>query len=283
MFKSLVRRNNLTTLSNGLRICSDNSQGHFNSVGVYVHAGSRFERPQNSGLSHIVDRLAFKSTTNRTEEDMTNLVNKIGGNIMCSSSRETIMYQSLIFKNDLNQAMDLISDTMLNPNLSDLELDYQKQSALYEIMDINSKPDLILPELVHHTAYKNNTLGNPLLCPEENLQLISPNLIQQYLNQWFRPERLVVAGCGVEHDQLVNISQKYFGNMKPLAPLDKELANESPIYTGGELYLEDRTQDMTHIYIAFEGVGIHDDDVYALAVMQMLLGGGGSFSAGMYK
>jgi processing peptidase subunit alpha len=34
------------------------------------------------------------------------------------------------------------------------------------------------------------------------------------------------------------------------------------------------------LYIAFEGVGMNDDDIYTLATMQVLLGGGGSFSAG---
>jgi processing peptidase subunit alpha len=55
--------------------------------------------------------------------------------------------------------------------------------------------------------------------------------------------------------------------------------NEST-YTGGYRFIYDSESEFNHIYIAFEGVGIHDDDIYELATMQVLLGGGGSFSAG---
>jgi len=51
-------------------------------------------------------------------------------------------------------------------------------------------------------------------------------------------------------------------------------------YTGGHRFIHDSGSEFNHVYLAFEGVGIHDDDVYALATMQVLLGGGGSFSAG---
>ena len=58
------------------------------------------------------------------------------------------------------------------------------------------------------------------------------------------------------------------------------MANETANYTGGQLYVPDRDQDFDHIYIAFEGVRLTHSDVYASAVLQTLLGGGGSFSSG---
>lgn len=52
-----------TTLSNGVRVATETTPGHFSAVGVYIDAGSRFERnwvPGESGVSHLLDRLAFK-------------------------------------------------------------------------------------------------------------------------------------------------------------------------------------------------------------------------------
>jgi len=62
----------------------------------------------------------------------------------------------------------------------------------------------------------------------------------------------------------------------PLATTPRSSSN----YTGGHRFIHDPSAEFNHLYIAFEGVGIHDDDIYALATMQVLLGGGGSFSAG---
>lgn len=227
-----------------------------------------------------MDKLAFKSTDTRDEEEVSNKITALGGQFLASSSRETLMYQASIFKNDTKPAMDILSDTILNPTLSPEELEYQLQSAYWEIKEIESKPDLILPELLHNVAYNHHTLGNPLLCPEERLSATTKPVIEQYLKEWFRPDRMVVAGCGIEHSELVQLTQDYFGGLTSSGEVDDSVANQSATYTGGDLYLEDPTQDFTHVYIAFEGVGINDDDVYATAILQMILGGGGSFSAG---
>lgn len=58
--KSSTGLSKVTALPNGVRVASENTPGHFSAVGVYVDAGSRYESPANQGVSHILDRLAFK-------------------------------------------------------------------------------------------------------------------------------------------------------------------------------------------------------------------------------
>ncbi|SJX62793.1 probable mitochondrial processing peptidase alpha chain precursor [Sporisorium reilianum f. sp. reilianum] len=325
---------NVTTLPNRVRVATEATPGHFSAVGVYIDAGSRYERPWvagESGASHLLDRLAFKSTTNRSSQQMTSEIEALGGNVMCSSSRETIMYQSSVFNKDVPAVLSILADTILNPLLSPEELDVQREAAAYEIQEIWSKPEMILPELLHTTAYQANTLGNPLLCPIESLEQMTADNLRNFMSTWYRPERIVVAGSGMPHEQLVELSEKLFGDLKPTSdssrlssgasslssspssssassrssslsslfsrsssnfstsssssatPTSAELADlvSTPShYTGGELYIPQADLESTHVYVAFEGLSIHDDDIYALATLQILLGGGGSFSAG---
>lgn len=53
-------RAQITTLSNNIRIATDTTPGHFSSVGLYIDAGSRYETESTSGVSHFLDRMAFK-------------------------------------------------------------------------------------------------------------------------------------------------------------------------------------------------------------------------------
>lgn len=55
-----VELDNITTLSNGVRVATESLPGPFSGVGVYVDAGSRYENEELRGVSHIIDRLAFK-------------------------------------------------------------------------------------------------------------------------------------------------------------------------------------------------------------------------------
>lgn len=50
----------ITTLPNNVRVATEPTPGHFSSVGIYIDAGSRYESPRMSGVSHIMDRMAFK-------------------------------------------------------------------------------------------------------------------------------------------------------------------------------------------------------------------------------
>lgn len=240
------------------------------------------------------------------------------------------MYQSSHFNAATPQALSIISDTVLRPLFLEEQVDAQREAAAYEIREINNKPEMILPEILHQVAYRDNTLGNPLLCPEERLPFITSDLMKEYVKTWFRPDRMVVAGAGMPHAQLVELAEQHFGHLRvPATPLETpppspsrsipshilsppprsspstslykslttaatsflgagpvhessyaELATARARYTGGHMFLHRPEEEFNHVYVAFEGVEIHDDDVYTLATIQILLGGGGSFSAG---
>ncbi|KAK0545629.1 hypothetical protein OC861_005196 [Tilletia horrida] len=332
----------ISRLPNNITVATESTPGHFSALGIYVDVGSRYERqhvPGESGISHLLDRMAFKSTTTRTAEDMTAEISRLGGNFFCSSSRETMMYQASIFNQDLHSALDLLADTVLNPKLSKQELDMQKEAAEYEIREIAAKPEMMLPEILHHVAYEGNTLGFPLLCPPESLPVMTADNLRDFVNAWYTPDRIVVAGAGMAHQELVEAAQKRFGHLKardafpdgslhisngPTSSNASRLSTASlsngarsgsaspslgsadfstsslqaaqhastselsfaaqakapARYTGGEYYISSPELDFTHIYVAFEGLSVHDEDIYALATLQILLGGGGSFSAG---
>lgn len=340
---------NITTLSNGIRVATEALPGPFSGVGVYIDAGSRYENDDLRGLSHIVDRLAFKSTSTKTADAMLESLESLGGNIQCASSRETLMYQSATFNSAVPTVVGLLAETIRDPLITDEEVDQQLETADYEIGEIWSKPELILPELVHVAAYNNNTLGHPLLCPKERLTEITRDNVQRYRDIFYKPERMVVAFAGVNHLDAVKLTEEYFGSMKggqdtlsgssqsvkPSAaamssstqnyaapsmasqepsrllskiPFFKNLSTSATHhatvssvpsssqsldltaashYTGGFMSLPPLAPPpnmalprLSYIHLAFEGLPISSKDIYALATLQTLLGGGGSFSAG---
>ncbi|TVY34763.1 Mitochondrial-processing peptidase subunit alpha [Lachnellula occidentalis] len=340
----------ISTLPNGIRVATEALPGHFSGIGVYIDAGSRYENEYLRGVSHIMDRLAFKSTSKRTSDEMLETLESLGGNIQCASSRESLMYQSATFNSAVPTTVALLAETIRDPLITEEEVAQQLDTAAYEIGEIWSKPELILPELVHMAAYKDNTLGNPLLCPKERLSQISKSTIESYRAAFYRPERMVVAFAGVQHSEALRLAEQYFGDMlKTEAPLLSQTGSETSLgsesssggqntvspssiprqsssllskipffknmstsapqnasvqsytdfspssfdilqpshYTGGFLTLpalpppiNAAQLPLTHIHLAFEALPISSDDIYALATLQTLLGGGGSFSAG---
>lgn len=274
----------LTTLPNGIRVASDPVPGYFAAMGLYINAGSRYENVHLSGASHITDRLAFKSTKKRTAEEVQETLELLGGNHTCTSSRETIMYQASVFNSDVEAMFDVLSDTVKSPLITEQEVLSQCETARYENREIWQRPDLILPELVHVAAYKGG-LGNPLLCPEERIAQITPDIIREYRRRYYRPENIVAGFVCVEHDRAVELVEKYLGDFAKEDISGLEKIDSSSKYVGSEISIPmnepvGNLPEFTHLHVAFEGLPISDPDVYALATLQTLLGGGGSFSAG---
>ncbi|QPG95601.1 hypothetical protein C2857_001350 [Epichloe festucae Fl1] len=337
----------ITTLPNGLRVASEALPGSFAGVGVYIEAGSRFETPSLRGVSHIMDRLAFKSTPSHTADSMLERVENLGGNIQCASSRESMMYQAATFNNAVPETVGLLAETIRDPSMTEDEVAEQIETARYEIAEIWGKPELILPELVHTAAFKDNTLGNPLLCPEERLAEIGRDTVMHYRERFYRPERMVLAFAGVDHGVAVGLAEQFFGDMKSsslpctaagsetsdaaesFASTSSSSSSSSSSYSSAAPPPTSRSPppppsppsspssssslrsripffktiatsaprnasvgpsppqppslnntNYTHIHVAFEGLPVGSDDIYALATLQTLLGGGGSFSAG---
>lgn len=274
----------MTTLQNGLRIVTDSTPGHFSALGAYVDAGSRFENPEKPGLSHIFDRLAWKSTDQYTGIEMMENLSKLGGNYMCSAQRESMIYQASVFNKDVDKMFDCIAQTIRAPRITDQELVETLQTADYEVSEIALKHDMFLPEVLHCAAYSNNTLGLPLFCPPERIPMISKDEVLNYHKTFYQPQNIVVAMVGVRHDHAVRLAQSQFGDWKSSSLQRPDLGTVN--YTGGEIALPyqpplaGNLPELYHMQIGFETTGLLNDDLYALATLQKLLGGGSSFSAG---
>ncbi|KAJ1813396.1 Mitochondrial-processing peptidase subunit alpha, partial [Coemansia sp. RSA 2598] len=315
----------VTTFANGLRVVSENNPGHFTALGVYVDAGSRYETPATFGYAHLMDRMAFRGSERFTSEESMAVIEKLGGSIMSSSSRECIMYQAAVFPDDVPTALRLLADTTLRPRFTSEDLAELRETVPWELHEFVSKPDLFLPEKLHEVAFRTGTLGNPLLCPPMQLAAATPDSLAAYHRSWYRPDRMVVAAVGLGHEELVRLcnengfadissspspsspslsskgeadgqvqadkgqdrdhsSRSWFNKVLGLGDGASARAldpNARSVYTGGTWFESKPDTDFTQVYLGFKSSGIDNEQaLYAYATLQMLLGGGGSFSAG---
>ncbi|RKP34920.1 putative Mtochondrial processing peptidase, partial [Dimargaris cristalligena] len=303
----------VTVLPNGIRVATHTTPGYFCGFGAYLDVGSRVETPQTRGCTHMLDRMAFKSTSRQTAEEISELVESMGGNIQRASSRENLIFQASVFPTDLPRIVSLFADVIQRPALLDHEIDEQRQIIAWELAEIEAKPELNLPETLHQVAYRGNTLGNPQLCSEEVLATMSAEKLRHFLGQWFTADRLVISAIGAPHDEVCALVKLHYGQMKPhpartssllgsfgqtasklfrsttddsaaassTSAMDvPTLVSQPAHYTGGTLLKDLPEAPQTHIHLAFRAPGMNSSAIYPLAVLQILLGGGDSFSAG---
>jgi processing peptidase subunit alpha len=186
---------------------------------------------------------------------------------------------------------------MVNEPLFDRnEIKSTQESMLWEIENRKFNTDETLPEVLHSIAYGNtenahvNTLGRPLYHSEESLLRLNSDILRDFHSTWFTPNRMVIAGVGVDHYEFLDLARKSFGSVQ--SPSKEILGKQvtAPLkYTGGTLITDTSSHPphpnpenmlLTHLHIGFEAFSASDPDIYALATFVSLMGGGGSFSAG---
>ena len=118
-----------------------------------------------------------------------------------------------------------------------------------------------------------------MIAPDQSINSLSASTLRHFLetNLWNNPKEIVIAGAGIGHDELVDIAKYHFGGLQQLTSPQSVIS----MYRGGECKFDVPTTDeMTRVGVAVEVGGWHSDDLVPGCVLQTLLGGGNSFSAG---
>lgn len=266
----------LTTLPNGVRIASETSPSSCASIGLYVDCGSIYETPASVGATHLLERMAFKSTQNRSHLRIVREVEAIGGNVTASASREQMGYTYDGLKTYVPQMVELLIDCVRNPVFLDWEVNEQLQKVKAEIAEASNNPQGLLLEAIHSAGYIG-ALHNPLLAPESAIDRLNSKILEQFVAENYTAPRIVLAASGVEHEELLKLAEPLLSDL-PTISRPQEPWSE---YKGGE-HRHYGESDRTHFAMAFEAPGgwLQEKEAMALTVLQMLMGGGGSFSAG---
>lgn len=282
-------------------MASQQKFGQFCTVGVVIDSGSRYEVSYPSGISHFLEKLAYNQTSKYASKDaILQELEKHGGICDCQGSRDTLIYAASIDMKGLETIVQLLSEAILQPKMTDEEVEIARQTIRFELEDVNQRPDQepLLLEQIHTAAFRSNTIGIPKLCPEKNINLINRKILYSYAKSYHTPERMVLAGVGVEHQQLVDYAQKHFVETKPIWESNPDV-NNSMIeadnslaqYTGGLEAIDKDLSDVSmgptpmpelaHFVLGLESCSHQDlEDFIPACVLNMMMGGGGSFSAG---
>nr|WP_279513044.1 pitrilysin family protein [Dongia mobilis] len=261
----------ITTLPNGFRVATDRMDSvETVSLGVWVGIGTRHEDAAENGVSHLLEHMAFKGTRRRSARDIAVEIENVGGVLNAYTGREQTAYYAKVLAEDTALALDLIADILQHSTFDAQELERERGVIIQEIGQAEDTPDDIVFDHFQETAFPEQSMGRPVLGRAEIIAELKAEAIAGYMLSRYRPGNMVLAAAGrVEHRRLVDLALAAFDQLPP----GGAAATDPARYQGGELRL-DRDLEQAHIVLGFDGIGIHDPDYYASAVLSQVLGGG---------
>jgi predicted Zn-dependent peptidase len=261
----------ITTLDNGFRIASDRMESvETVSLGVWVGIGTRHEEAAENGVSHLLEHMAFKGTSRRSARDIAVEIENVGGVLNAYTGREQTAYYAKVLSGDLPLAIDIIADILQHSTYDAQELERERGVVLQEIGQAEDTPDDIVFDYFQEAAFPDQSMGRPVLGRAAIITDLQSDAIARYQTSRYRPGNMVLAAAGrLDHAQLVDMASRAFDNL----PRGYASAIEPARYQGGETRFP-RDLEQAHILLGFEGIGIHEPDYYAGAVLSQLFGGG---------
>ncbi|CAI2321624.1 unnamed protein product [Caenorhabditis sp. 36 PRJEB53466] len=301
---SKERNSKITTLSNGLRVCTEDTYGDFVTIGVAVDSGCRFENGFPFGVSRVVEKLAYNTSENFPDRDAVySSLEESSAIVDCQSTRDTIMYAASCHRSGVDPVVRVIADSIWHPIVDEQSLESAKLTVSYENLDLPKRIEaieILLADWIHQAAFQHNTIGySKYGHTEQQMNKIRISDVYSFLSRAHTPDRMVVGGVGVNHDEFVSIIREHFESEshKPIwsrnpSLLPSKIPEIDPSrsqYTGGEVRMQTDLTPLTigkpypllaHVVLGLEGCSYKDEDFVPLCVLQSLLGGGGAFSAG---
>jgi predicted Zn-dependent peptidase len=261
----------VTRLSSGLSVVTDRMP-HLESasLGVWAGAGSRDERPDEHGISHLLEHMAFKGTAKRTARQIAETIEAVGGDLNAATSVESTGYFARVLKADVALALDVLSDILSQPTFDPEELRREQNVITQEIGATEDAPDDLVFDRLQETAFPDQPIGRSILGTPETVRSFSAKSLRTYLARNYRAPNMLIAAAGaIDHQQIVAEAEKRFASFTgPDAP-----AHE-PARFGGGTRVETRDLEQVHIALALEGVPVRDPTLYSLQVFTSVLGGG---------
>jgi predicted Zn-dependent peptidase len=261
----------ITRLASGLSVVTD-QMPHLEtaSLGVWIGSGSRNERADEHGISHLLEHMAFKGTKRRTARQIAEAIEAVGGDLNAATSVESTGYFARVLKADVPLALDVLADILSEPTFDAEELRREQNVIVQEIGATEDAPDDLVFDRLQETAFPKQAVGRSILGTPDTVRSFNASRLRAYLNRNYRAPDMVVAAAGaVDHRAIVAEAEKRFASFTgPAAP------EPEPAHFRGGTRVETRDLEQVHIAMALQGLPVRDDQLYSLQVFTSVLGGG---------
>lgn len=256
-----------------MRVASEQAQGETATVGVWIDTGSRYENEKNNGVAHFLEHMFFKGTVRRTRRNLEMEIENMGAHLNAYTSRESTVFYAKVFKKDVPQALDILSDILQNSKIDEEDVERERDTILRESQQIESQLEEVIFDRLHYTAYRGTPLSRTILGSPSQIESITKQDIKNYMSSHYTAPRMVLAGAGaIEHGELVKLADKYFGAV-PTSPSNGILPVLQPArFTGSDVLTRFDDLPLAHVALAYPTAGWKDADNFVLNVIQTMLG-----------
>ncbi|MCC2546903.1 insulinase family protein [Hymenobacter sp. BT175] len=264
----------LLELPNGIRVLHKQVlHTKIAHCGFLLDIGSRDERPEQQGLAHFWEHMAFKGTEKRKSFHILNRLETVGGELNAYTTKEKICFYASLLSTHFERAFELLTDLTFNSVFPEKEIEKERGVILEEMAMYNDAPEDAIVDDFDEVVFGNHALGHNILGTRESVSGFQQADFFNFLKENVRTDRLVFSSVSnLPFTEVKRLAEKF------LAPLPAKLGARPRTPFGSYQRVErveSRPISQAHCLIGGPAYAIGDKRRIPFFMLTNLLGGPG--------
>ncbi len=244
---------------------------------LWVKTGSINEgRFMGSGISHFVEHMLFKGTKKRKVGEIAQTIQELGGDIGGYTSFENTVYHISVASRYFKEALDVLSDVLMNSSFEPEEVEKEKQVILKEINMNNDDPDRFLTRQFFETAYFNHPYRHPIIGYKKLFEAVSRDDLLSYYHERYVPNNMILVVCGDFNESVIMPEIKEAFREFERGSIEPKYIPEEPEQLSPRRFEKAWDTRITRLEMGFHTTSIGNTDIYPLDLLAIILGEGQS-------
>ncbi|HZR24165.1 MAG TPA: pitrilysin family protein [Vicinamibacterales bacterium] len=261
-------------LDNGLKVLiQEEHAAPLASVWCWYKVGSKDERPGLTGVSHWVEHMNFKGTTNIPKDQVKGIIEQFGGSWNGYTWIDQTTYLETATKDALDRMLFIEAERMANGLYEPDDVESERTVIISELQGGENDPDQLLDQELTATAFKAHTYRHPTIGWLSDLQSMTRDDLYGYYRRFYVPNNatLVIVG-DVDADAALARADHYFGGIAAGSAIPR-IGTIEPEQTG-ERRLTIRKEGTTaYLKVGYHAPAAGDDRFFPLLILDAALSG----------
>ncbi len=242
-------------------------------LGIMFDVGSRDEEEHQQGLAHFWEHLAFKGTQKRSNIQIINRLEVVGGELNAYTTKEKICFHASILSDFYDKALELLVDISFQSVFPEKEINKERNVILEEMAMYNDSPEDAIQDDFDELIFDKHQLGKNILGNQESVKGFTKNNLDTFIDENIDTDRIIFSSIGnLSHQQVAKLTNKYFEKIKPKKSNKKRQA--PTLYTPqNKIIYKDNAQ--SHVIIGQPAFSLTDTRRLPFFMLTNLLGGAG--------
>ena len=266
----------MRTLPNGLQVIGvSHHEQPAVSLRLLIRAGGALDPEDKPGVAALAAAVLDQGTTTRSADQIATTIDSIGGVIGSGSGTDLSFIQSIVMKDSLNVALDLVSDLARNPAFAQEEIERQRQQMLSGLKVSYDDPEYLAGVVFDRLVYGFHPYGRPDAGTPQSIAAITRDDLVAFHKTWFGPNNAILAIVGdVSAEEAFAGAERAFGGWQKSESNTRKPADLPP--PTRRLVIIDRPGAVqTEIRVGHSGLPRTHRDYLALDLAIKILGGEG--------